>query len=122
MDPLEKVPEEQCAMNNSSIAGGFDLSRRELIIGGALAAVGLGLSGKLAAESPSQSTSTSPPNHPGNNDMNSITTKDGTTIFFKDWGSGQPIVFSHGWPLSADGWDAQMLFFLWQGFRARVPH
>jgi len=46
-----------------------------------------------------------------------ITTKDGVTIFFKDWGSGQPIVFSHGWPLSADDWDAQMLFFLNHGFR-----
>jgi len=49
--------------------------------------------------------------------MSSITTKDGVTIFFKDWGTGQPIVFSHGWPLSADDWDAQMLFFLKQGFR-----
>jgi non-heme chloroperoxidase len=46
-----------------------------------------------------------------------VTTKDGVRIFFKDWGSGQPIVFSHGWPLSADDWDAQMLFFLNQGFR-----
>jgi pimeloyl-ACP methyl ester carboxylesterase len=44
--------------------------------------------------------------------MPMITTKDGTEIFYKDWGSGQPIVFSHGWPLSADDWDAQMLFFL----------
>lgn len=46
-----------------------------------------------------------------------ITTKDGTEIFYKDWGSGQPIVFSHGWPLSADDWDTQMQFFLLQGFR-----
>lgn len=46
-----------------------------------------------------------------------ITTKDSVTIFFKDWGHGQPIVFSHGWPLSADDWDAQMLFFLHHGFR-----
>src|ERR687886_2560246 len=46
-----------------------------------------------------------------------ITTKDGVEIFYKDWGSGQPIVFSHGWPLSADDWDAQMLFFLNNGFR-----
>src|SRR6266581_3924374 len=38
-------------------------------------------------------------------------------IYYKDWGSGQPIVFSHGWPLSADDWDAQMLFFLSKGFR-----
>ena len=49
--------------------------------------------------------------------MYTITTKDGTTIFYKDWGKGQPIVFSHGWPLSADDWDAQMLFFGQRGYR-----
>ena len=49
--------------------------------------------------------------------MSSITTKDGVEIFYKDWGTGQPIVFSHGWPLSADDWDAQMLFFLQHGYR-----
>ncbi|ESY88756.1 chloroperoxidase [Mesorhizobium sp. LNHC220B00] len=46
-----------------------------------------------------------------------ITTKDGTQIYYKDWGTGQPIVFHHGWPLSSDDWDAQMLFFLGQGYR-----
>ena len=46
-----------------------------------------------------------------------ITTPDGAEIFFKDWGTGQPIVFHHGWPLSADDWDAQMLFFLDRGYR-----
>jgi non-heme chloroperoxidase len=46
-----------------------------------------------------------------------ITTKDGTQLFYKDWGQGQPIVFHHGWPLSADDWDAQMLFFLQHGYR-----
>ena len=49
--------------------------------------------------------------------MPSITTRDGVEIFYKDWGRGQPIVFSHGWPLSADDWDAQMLFFLHNGYR-----
>ena len=49
--------------------------------------------------------------------MPTITTNDGVEIFYKDWGKGQPIVFSHGWPLSADDWDAQMLFFLNNGFR-----
>jgi len=49
--------------------------------------------------------------------MPTITTKDDVEIFYKDWGSGQPIVFSHGWPLSADDWDAQLMFFLGQGFR-----
>ncbi|MDG4896343.1 MAG: alpha/beta hydrolase [Mesorhizobium sp.] len=46
-----------------------------------------------------------------------ITTKDGTQIFYKDWGTGQPIVFHHGWPLSSDDWDAQMLFFQARGYR-----
>jgi non-heme chloroperoxidase len=49
--------------------------------------------------------------------MKSITTKDRVEIFYKDWGRGTPIVFSHGWPLSSDDWDAQMLFFLNEGFR-----
>jgi non-heme chloroperoxidase len=49
--------------------------------------------------------------------MPTIKTKDGVEIFYKDWGKGQPIVFSHGWPLSSDDWDAQMLFFLNHGYR-----
>jgi len=49
--------------------------------------------------------------------MGTITVKDGTEIFYKDWGTGQPIVFHHGWPLSADDWDSQMLYFLDKGFR-----
>jgi len=49
--------------------------------------------------------------------MSYITTKDGTQIYYKDWGTVQPIVFHHGWPLSADDWDAQMMFFLAQGYR-----
>ena len=49
--------------------------------------------------------------------MSRITTKDGTQIYYKDWGKGQPIVFSHGWPLSADDWDTQMMFFLNHGYR-----
>jgi non-heme chloroperoxidase len=49
--------------------------------------------------------------------MERITTEDGTEIYYKDWGSGQPIVFSHGWPLSADDWDGQMLFFGQKDYR-----
>ena len=49
--------------------------------------------------------------------MATITTEDGTEIFYRDWGRGQPIVFHHGWPLSADDWDAQMMFFLQHGYR-----
>jgi non-heme chloroperoxidase len=55
----------------------------------------------------------------GEHDMPSITVKDGTTLFYKDWGpkNAQPIVFHHGWPLSSDDWDAQMLYFLSHGYR-----
>ena len=49
--------------------------------------------------------------------MSTITVKDGATIYYKDWGTGQPIVFSHGWPLTADDWDGQMLFFGQHGYR-----
>ena len=53
--------------------------------------------------------------------MSFVTVKDGTQIYYKDWGKGQPIVFSHGWPLSADDWDTQMMFFLGHGYRV-VAH
>jgi non-heme chloroperoxidase len=53
--------------------------------------------------------------------MPTITTADDTEIFYKDWGQGQPLVFSHGWPLSADDWDAQLMFFLGHGYRV-VAH
>jgi non-heme chloroperoxidase len=49
--------------------------------------------------------------------MSTITVKDGTEIYYKDWGTGQPIVFHHGWPLCGDDWDGQMMFFLKEGFR-----
>ena len=49
--------------------------------------------------------------------MSKITVKDGTEIYYKDWGTGQPLVFHHGWPLSGDDWDKQMMFFLQKGFR-----
>ncbi|MPR37256.1 alpha/beta fold hydrolase [Salmonirosea aquatica] len=53
--------------------------------------------------------------------MPTLTIKDGTQLYYKDWGTGQPLVFHHGWPLSSDDWDAQMIFFLLQGYRV-VAH
>src|SRR6202522_1824145 len=53
--------------------------------------------------------------------MSFVAVEDGTQIYYKDWGKGQPIVFSHGWPLSADDWDTQMMFFLGHGYRV-VAH
>ena len=53
--------------------------------------------------------------------MSFVTTQDGTEVFYKDWGTGQPIVFHHGWPLSSDDWDAQMMFFVQHGYRV-VAH
>jgi non-heme chloroperoxidase len=49
--------------------------------------------------------------------MSTITTKDGTQIYYKDWGTGQPLVFCHGWPLSSDSWEAQMVFLASNGYR-----
>ena len=87
----------------------FDQGRRDVLIGATVAAAAIALPAATGAAQPKQRES----------QMSSsiFTTKDGTQIFYKDWGTGQPIVFSHGWPLSADDWDAQMLFFLEHGFR-----
>jgi non-heme chloroperoxidase len=54
---------------------------------------------------------------PKSKQMSKITVKDGTEVYYKDWGTGQPLFFHHGWPLSGDDWDGQMMFFLEQGFR-----
>jgi non-heme chloroperoxidase len=66
---------------------------------------------------PASSTRESNRTIKGDNTMPTITTKDGTQIYYKDWGKGQPIVFSHGWPLSADAWEDQMIFLSARGYR-----
>jgi len=97
-------------MTNENLA---PASRRELLAGGvgitaaAVAASSVGTEAQAAANV-----------HPSTRHEGSyVTTKDGVQIFYKDWGSGRPIVFSHGWPLSSDDWDNQMLFFVNHGFR-----
>ena len=88
----------------------FDPGRRNVLIGAAAVTAAIA---SPAATSAAQT-------HSEEEQMSSssiFTTKDGTQIYFKDWGTGQPIVFHHGWPLSSDDWDAQMMFFLAQGYR-----
>jgi non-heme chloroperoxidase len=93
---------------------GILISRRTALAAGAAAAAGPLLSPIGTA---AQSTSKPVAQTQGAKSMTSITTKDGTKIAYKDWGKGQPILFSHGWPLAGDAWDAQMLFFGQTGYR-----
>lgn len=96
-------------------------ARRQVLIGGA-ALAGLTLFAPEADAVPPPQGPTSGPNLKDKT-MGYVTTKDGVEIFYKDWGpkDAQPIVFHHGWPLSSDDWDAQMLFFLANGYRV-VAH
>jgi non-heme chloroperoxidase len=96
--------------------------RRTMLAGAAGGALMLaGCSSAAPANSPASPAFTA--SSEGDRTMGYVTSKDGTEIFYKDWGpkSAQPIVFSHGWPLSSDDWDAQMMFFREKGFRV-VAH
>src|SRR5579863_9774420 len=101
--------------NNEAISEPFTLevSRRDVLLGSA--ALLLTTAVPSAADDLRDPSASSP--HSGEMKMDTVTTQDGVTIFYKDWGTGQPIVFSHGWPLTADDWDNQMMFFLKRGYR-----
>jgi non-heme chloroperoxidase len=115
---LKLDSKEEKEMSNSITP----ISRREVLIGGAAAVAVAGLPLPAAAGQPQPASApASQKRVRGGTYMNRITTKDGTSIFYKDWGSGPTVVFSHGWPLSADAWDAQMLFLGQQGCRV-VAH
>jgi non-heme chloroperoxidase len=95
-------------------------TRRDVLVSGASAAVLLSIPAATSVAF-AQSAGSPAPRNPlkGNQDMNTVTTKDGTQIYFKDWGpkSGQPVVFCHGWPLSSDSWESQMLYLGDKGYR-----
>ncbi len=101
---------------------GFTGPHRRQMMGGALALAGLTMS---AAKAQTTSPIHQPNSGPSQEDktMSYVTTTDGVEIFYKDWGpkDAQPIVFHHGWPLSSDDWDAQMMFFVLKGYRV-VAH
>ena len=93
-------------------------SRRSVMFSGLAAASALAtLPNNTATAATKDANGPSGHSSTGVRRVSTIKTKDGVEIFYKDWGKGQPIVFSHGWPLSADDWDAQMLFFLNHGYR-----
>ncbi len=94
----------------------FDASRRNLLLGGAGMAVGIPAAALAAHTEPASTTGSHSMNRRRNH-AGSITTQDGARIHYKDWGAGQPVVFSHGWPLSADAWESQMLFLGSRGYR-----
>src|SRR5262245_39716743 len=94
-----------------------EASRRDVLLGALAVSVAASLPMSALAQGGAQNTSSSNPSK--GMTMSTITTKDGTEIFYKDWGpkDAQPIVFHHGWPLSSDDWDTQMLYFLGKGYR-----
>jgi non-heme chloroperoxidase len=98
------------------------ISRREVLIGGAAAVAAARLPLPAAADQPKPASTPAPQKQVrGETYINRITTKDGISLFYKDWGTGPTLSFSHGWPLSADAWDAQMFFLGQQGYRV-VAH
>jgi len=90
------------------------LSRRSLLAGAASGAIGAGLA---VAGNAAAATKPQRPSMPGGRASNYLTVEDGTVIHYKDWGSGQPVVFSHGWPLQGDAWEDQMFFLASRGYR-----
>ncbi len=87
----------------------IDASRRQLLVGSTVGAAAASVA-SLAALTPTAAEA-APASSRATNQGHYVTTRDGTRIFYKDWGTGSPVVFSHGWPLNADAWDARCSFW-----------
>ena len=94
-------------------------SRRNLLLNSVAVAASIGLpTAAIAADNRASGKPGAPVHAHGKSTANTITTKDGTQIYYKDWGTGRPVVFSHGWPLTADAWEGQMVYLAERGYRA----
>jgi len=110
--PCQQIKETMSDHTNQEVN-----SRRSLLAGvaGAVAGAGLAVIGSSAVAAPLKSSA--PNAGPGKLTASTVTTKDGTVLYYKDWGSGPVVVFSHGYPLSSDAWENQMLFLMQHGYR-----